>query len=152
VWQLVLIVGAVKDSFFFVEDRLLGLLLLVDASLLQLLEFFGIGFVLIAQGGVLEGEVFELLFIEDLDFGVTKAVAALRIGFVEEEIRQFETSDSEDAGFERSDTVDAPLRVGEKLNETVLFVRGRGVLIEDAVDEGLVDDDVVGREENGLAG
>ena len=81
--------GAVEDCFLFVQDGLLRLLLVVDAGLLQLLKFFGIGFVLVAQTALLEGEVFELLLIEDLDFGVTKAVAALRIGLVEEEIRQF---------------------------------------------------------------
>ena len=45
--------------------------------------------------------------------------------------------------------MDAPLGVGEELNETVLFVGSRGVLIVNAVDKGLLDGDVVCREENG---
>ncbi len=135
-----------------VNDGLFGAPLFLDAILLQLFELSGVGFMMIAETAFLQGQVLELLFIEELDFGVDESVAFSRVGFGAEEIGLFEAGDGEYAGFERSDAVNAPFGIGDELNETIFLVGCGRPMIEDTFNEGLIDDGVFCGEQNSLAG
>ena len=141
-----------EDGFAFVNGRLFGALLFFDAFLLELFEGFAIGFVLIAEAALLQSEILEGLFVKELDFGVHEEFAFLLVGFGEEPIGLFEMANGEDAGFERSDTGETPFGIGDGLGEAVFLVSGGSPLREEAIEEGLVDGDVFGGEEDGLAG
>ena len=103
---------------------------LLSALLLQLVEFRHVLIQLIAEAAFLEMQVAELFFVGERDFGVDEGGAASGVGFFGEGLGEFEAAEGEDAGFERRDAEDAPLGVGNELDESFFRLIGRTVEIE----------------------
>ena len=98
---------------------------LLDAFMLELLEFGDIGFALIAETAFLQGEVAEVFSIGEEDLSVDEVFAVEDIGFGGKLVGQFAAADGVDAGFERGDAVQTPFGVGNNLHEGFFSV-GRG--------------------------
>ena len=124
----------------------------VDAFVLQGFQFGLVGFHLIAEAALLEGEVGEVAAVGHEDFAGDERFAGGGVGLFGVEVGEFEQAEGVDAGFERGDAEDAPFGVGNHLHERVFLVGGGGFLFEVAVEMGLVSDGIVCWEEDGLAG
>ena len=122
------------------------------AFLLELVEFGHVLFQLIAEAALLEMQVAELFFVGERDFGGDEGGAASGVGFFGEGVGKFEATEGEDTGFERSDAEDAPLGVGDELDEGFFRLIGRTVEIKVVGETPFVGSRVVGGEEWGLAG
>ena len=112
---------AVNISLLGIGFLLVGIL----ALLLESAELGEVGLLLIAQAAILEGEVVEIATIREEDLTLDESFADGGVGFLRMEIGEFEAANGVDAGFERSDAVDAPFGIGNALDEIALLRRDR---------------------------
>ena len=111
---------------FAVFERALGLAeffqALVGAFLLESFKF-GDSFVeLIVEAALLQGDVAEFLSISQLDMAEECAFAFAGVFFMSDELGAGVVADGVDAGFERSDAQQAPVVIGDGLDEIVFVV------------------------------
>ncbi len=114
----------------------------------------------------LGGEVIQVAAVSEQDLRFDHGTANGLVGFFGEVPGEFPAADGVDAGFEGGNTVETPLRIGERLREAsnlglrlaenrgliLLFVRFGGKLLKKARYVGLVRGDVVRGQEDRAAG
>ncbi len=119
---------------------------------MECLQFGHIGFALIAEAAFLEGDVGEFFAVGPEDFSLNERLADGGIALIGIKVGEFELAHGPDAGFERGDAEKTPIGVRDGLDESAFLVGGRGELGVDAVNVLLVDDGVIGGQEDGATG
>jgi len=117
---------------------------LLFAFLLESLELFEIGFVLIADAALLESQVAQVAAISEENFAADDVFANGGVGLLGVQIGEFDLTDGVDACFQSWDAQNAPFTVGDHLDEGVFFVSGGREAREVTVEVCLVGDGVVG--------
>ena len=111
-----------------------ALLLFAPAIFLAFAQRGSVLFALAAQASFLDAEVLELALICHVDFGVDEKLAG-RLFFVREEIGKLQAAQSVDACLKRRNALQAPFRVGQRLDEVPFGVIGGGLEFDKAFDE-----------------